>query len=279
MQINVADAGERYVLNAVEDETYASIAKELEPGCKREDLVKLNEQNPACVGLDERRAKVGKKGNKVWLPMAASSAYLLNAKVAAAEGEAHARVAKAEAEAKDKVARAVREVEAAKAEAASARAEAAAAKAEAAAANEAAKEVSAANEAATSAAGSKHQARRPDPDEDALYEDAPDASAITDRLTALEAAIGSKQQELDEMAAKIDECAKISALASVVPHMETARKKLEDELAREGATKAALLQAQQDHESAAEEVQAAKRRRLSAQTALTAAWRHASHIE
>ena len=113
-----------------------------------------------------------------------------------------------------------------------------------------------------------------------MEEEAPNASAVAARLTQLDDAVSKEQANFSQARAQIDAVRDgplASAVARIIPEMETALQKVREELERCDGIKRALQQAQQEHHAATEAEQVVKRRRLSAQTALMAAW-HASSV-
>ena len=117
-----------------------------------------------------------------------------------------------------------------------------------------------------------------------VEDEAPNASAMAARLTQLDDAVSKEQAKFSQGRAQIDAVRDgplASAVALMIPEMESALQKIRVELERKkercNGNKRALLQAQQEHHAATEAEQVVKRRRLSAQTALMAAW-HASSV-
>jgi hypothetical protein len=273
--------GDYYVLVAKENETIGHMAKELDRGCSPEELIEFNAKNLPCLTSKSKF----RAGCEVRLPTLSCAYYLADARVAKAETEAEARVGDAHREmevAKAEAANAKAEAANAKAEAANAKAEAAAAKAEAKALKGASEQATTSSEATTAAVGSKHQPRRPaEAEVEADVEDeAPNASAMVARLTQLDDAVSKEQAKFSQGRAQIDAVRDgplASAVALMIPEMESALQKVREELERRDGIKRALLQAQQEHHAATEAEQVVKRRRLSAQTALMAAW-HASSV-
>ena len=265
--------GDYYVLVAKENETIGQMAKELDRGCSPEELIEFNAKNLPCLTSKSKF----RTGCEVRLPTLSCAYYLADARVAKAETEAEARVGDAHREmevAKAEAANAKAEAANAKAEAANAKAEAAAAKAEAKALKGASEQATTSSEATTAAVGSKHQPRRP------AEAEVPNASAIAARLTQLDDAVSKEQAKFSQGRAQIDAVRDgplASAVALMIPEMESALQKVREELERRDGIKRALLQAQQEHHAATEAEQVVKRRRLSAQTALMAAW-HASSV-
>ena len=146
---------------------------------------------------------------------------------------------------------------------------------------EAAEQATTSPEATTAAVGSKHQPRRPAEAEveAEVEEEAPNASAVAARLTQLDDAVSKEQANFSQARAQIDAVRDgplASAVARIIPEMETALQKVREELERCDGIKRALQQAQQEHHAATEAEKVVKRRRLSAQTALMAAWRASS---
>jgi hypothetical protein len=247
--------GDYYVLVAKENETICHMAKELDRGCSPEELIRFNVHPPQPCLTSKSKFRAG---CEVRLPTRICASYLPDARVAKAAAAN------------------------AKAEAAKAKAEAAAAKAEAKALMGASKQATTSSEATTAAVGSKHQPRRPaEAEVEADVEDeAPNASAMAARLTQLDDAVSKEQAKFSQGRAQIDAVRDgplASAVALMIPEMESALQKVREELERRDGIKRALLQAQQEHHAATVAEQVVKRRRLSAQTALMAAW-HASSV-